>query len=635
MKRSVLLQSFIVVILILTLTYSTVNPIIEDVSERPTSFHTLSVLTPHEPIVIGNDTALAVWPGSGTEGDPYRIEGLNITSENASIRVENTTKHFVIENCYLKPLGMWWLTGIQIANVSDGSVLNCTITSGWNGVSLYSSTDFTVMDCTIFNVSTGISFYSLNNTIISNNIVHDIFSGISGGGCSDTVVSANHVFNWQHMGIEIAGYNIRTEIIGNFVYDENLYYTWYGGITLVYASGVRVDNNSVYNNHMGIYVDFLSTGCQITNNEIENCTTGVYVMWSNNITIDGNRITDVYMGFYVYDSQNISILNNDIFSEVGRGIYLSQSKYCELKGNTMENAGIEIGAMSPTYWNHTVENNYMGNKKIGYIMDYSDTVIEADDYSQIIMVFCQNVTVTNGVFSNANIGVIIAYSDGCGLRNSVITENTLTGIELFYVTSCTISDCNITQNGLNYYGSGGLSLQWTDGTLITRNRIYSNNGTGISTDHYGSRNCIIYNNVITNNTLHGIYLSYSTRDNIVYGNVIGWNELGNAQDDGTNNTWDNGLDVGNWWSDYNGTGVYKILGEANATDRFPQNCTIWGLALPISDPDLTVADEFDFTPVIIVAGGLACIILIIVVLFKKKAEDVQTQTAIITEEGMK
>jgi parallel beta-helix repeat protein len=107
-----------------------------------------SGLTPHDPIYInGNDNftpANGVVGGSGTENDPYIIEGWAISAENVyGIWIENTTAHFVIRNCLVKNS-----YGIYLKNVAHGKIENCTLENNFN-VRL---------------------FYSDNN-IISNNIV--------------------------------------------------------------------------------------------------------------------------------------------------------------------------------------------------------------------------------------------------------------------------------------------------------------------------------------------------------------------------------------------------------------------------------------------------------------------------------
>jgi len=84
------------------------------------SFHDLKAsfsLTPHDPIYITSDSGFAVFPGSGTEEDPYLIDGYNITTTSTGISITDTTKHFVIRNCYVETNYI----GIYITDVADGT----------------------------------------------------------------------------------------------------------------------------------------------------------------------------------------------------------------------------------------------------------------------------------------------------------------------------------------------------------------------------------------------------------------------------------------------------------------------------------------------------------------------------------
>jgi len=62
---------------------------------------------PHAPIWIMDDfdfqsqASSEGWPGSGTPGDPYVIEGYDINGSIAGhcIWIETTTAHFEINNC--------------------------------------------------------------------------------------------------------------------------------------------------------------------------------------------------------------------------------------------------------------------------------------------------------------------------------------------------------------------------------------------------------------------------------------------------------------------------------------------------------------------------------------------------------
>ena len=55
--------------------------------------------------------------GSGTAGDPYRIENLNIdTIEDRGIFITDVTVYFVIQNCVIDA----YLVGIYIQNIING-----------------------------------------------------------------------------------------------------------------------------------------------------------------------------------------------------------------------------------------------------------------------------------------------------------------------------------------------------------------------------------------------------------------------------------------------------------------------------------------------------------------------------------
>ena len=57
-------------------------------------------------IVINKDSEFSVkyrLPGKGTKDDPYRIENRVINTEKMwGIAITNTSKHFIIQNCFIK-----------------------------------------------------------------------------------------------------------------------------------------------------------------------------------------------------------------------------------------------------------------------------------------------------------------------------------------------------------------------------------------------------------------------------------------------------------------------------------------------------------------------------------------------------
>ena len=82
----------------------------------------------HGRIEIYNDSAFGAsgygFVGEGNETHPYIIEGLNITSATENlIHIENTTAHFVIQNCMLNETSKSF-NGIYLNNVTNGTISN-------------------------------------------------------------------------------------------------------------------------------------------------------------------------------------------------------------------------------------------------------------------------------------------------------------------------------------------------------------------------------------------------------------------------------------------------------------------------------------------------------------------------------
>jgi hypothetical protein len=96
----------------------------------------------------------------------------------------------------------------------------------------------------------------------------------------------------------------------------------------------------------------------------------------------------------------------------------------------------------------------------------------------------------------------------------------------------------------------------------------NNRGHGISLEFNCSDNKIIGNKII-NNVGHGLNLEFESYDNTVYHNSFMNNTMRQAYCDMYSYaTWDNEIfKVGNYWCDYNGTGMYDIYQDG--IDRWP------------------------------------------------------------------
>ena len=183
--------------------------------------------------------------------------------------------------------------------------------------------------------------------------------------------------------------------------------------------------------------------------------------------------------------------------------------------------------------------------------------------------------------------------------------------------------------------TGGILLYYSNYNTISGNNADNNAKEGIYL--LVSNNNNISGNILSTNDEIGINLEYSNY-NIITGNVVEYNDFGlylsgnpcsyntifkncfimntdNAQDDGSNNNWDN-ENRGNYWSDYTGADAndngigdtpYIIGGTAGSGDMYPLTYCVGGRG-PILET---------FLPIYFIAIG-AFITIVMILRFKQK-----------------
>ncbi len=131
------------------------------------------------------------------------------------------------------------------------------------------------------------------------------------------------------------------------------------------------------------------------------------------------------------------------------------------------------------------------------------------------------------------------------------------------------TDCSII-NSIVYDAYNGIMIDSSDDITIANCSIFGNNlGVMIITSDF----CNIIGSSIYSNGQQGMYLSIYSENNTIAGNYIGWNSFQNAQDNGVNTTFTDGIRFGNEWSDYNTTENYTIPGSGNSIDTFATQLT--------------------------------------------------------------
>lgn len=218
-------------------------------------------LKEHDPIIIWGDSDFELYdfPGQGTAKDPYKIKKLNITTEgDVGISIWNTTKYFVINNCYVNTNG----TGIQLRSIAaDTAFITDTV--------LESNPEY------------GIYVYDIPQIVLTDNI------------CIK-----------NEYGIYIES-SLSTSLIGN-VCVEGTY-----GISLIDSGYSFIIDNICHNNDYGVYI-LSSSGTEFVENSINNNIFGVYIEKSDNcMIIDNSNILSIY-GFYLKSSNGTQLTMNTV-----------------------------------------------------------------------------------------------------------------------------------------------------------------------------------------------------------------------------------------------------------------------------------------------------------------------------------
>jgi len=506
-----------------------------ELAHRATSIKALSYV-PHSYISITGDddlNATAVgegWAGDGSSGDPFLIQGYEIYNEEALVDIRDTTLHFKIVDCNLTIA----LSAVRLENVTNGVIENCLFNGPNNGIALFNVTNIDVVGCYITLDPTwgdiGIYMVDAIDCTVSSCIIEGVAgtdAGIYGVTSEGITLYNNTVFEFDNHGIFFGGC-FDMDILNNTLY-------WNEGaggggpscgILIVESTLAYIYGNYIY----------------------ENSDNGITISGVGNVTIIDNHIEDNWI----------------------HGVYVEFSEYCIIQDN--------------------------------YIAGHGDGIIEGPACG-ISTYFSDNLQITGNEFWwNALNSITLAYSDFAYISNNFMNHSFDHGIWVYISHNATIEENEI-YNAYSLSGGGptcGVLVEWSNDTSLLHNTLGHNseNGVTILNSHDGeiTGNTIfdseysgiyavlasgweITHNVIFDNGAPGIIMDSSTVDNLIYYNDIGWSGEFLVGDFGEGNYWNNS-GVGNWYSDYNGTGTYAIIGPASEIDYYPSMSLYCGVTTP-------------------------------------------------------
>lgn len=172
---------------------------------------------PHDPINIQNNNDFTeengVIGGSGTEEDPFIIEGWEINGSGYGIRIYHTTSYFIVRNCRLTGVLAIEFYDVKFGAIStiitDGNDIGAYVRSSSNitiqdsilygtyGLLLYDSMFISVNNCS---ASSSNEFYSiylldLHFSTLSNMAASEGIFGIYIKECSNTLIRDFDIYN--------------------------------------------------------------------------------------------------------------------------------------------------------------------------------------------------------------------------------------------------------------------------------------------------------------------------------------------------------------------------------------------------------------------------------------------------------
>ena len=496
MKRTAI-WIFVVVVLTLPVVTAFVPP---SFMEGIVMSHTSATLsyTPHAPIYIYDDSDFETqgWPGAGIPGNPYRISGFNFTNDVDCIIIEDTTVHFVIEDCYF---GAGINDGITLDNVTNGVVRNTIFGQKTYAVFIDESRDCQVTNVTFIN--SGYKVYLRYSEHIY--VDHCTFEGVSGQGIwmdQDTGSVIEHN-NLSYQGILIWD-SANTNISHNVLYNDRIQIQNCDGLTLlnnsvdhVYLSGFHVtsnsqncvlDNNRVHNPYdYAFYLDgvdnIILRNNTVTKDDIAaGSEPAFYVVDSNDCTLERNSVATFDTGYRVHLSTNIEILNNTAYRSADFAIHVTESDFVNASLNSISSNVVISSACGILYYqteHSTICDNDVRVHETG--IHVTDT-----NYTSVCV---------NTVYDNELFGILISGSDHPSISFNEVFSNLGSGIRM---TTCETS--LVSENTLYDNEGSQMYVHSSDGTYIYHNNVSHSIGKGIELS--SSRNCSL-----VMNTAHEIW----------------------------------------------------------------------------------------------------------------------------------
>ncbi|MFW9964280.1 MAG: right-handed parallel beta-helix repeat-containing protein [Candidatus Sifarchaeia archaeon] len=336
------------VLIIILLFTQCIIPIIGENNQsepsNPISRFQVSSYSNHDPINITSDANFAAqkaiegWSGTGSETDPYIIEGYNITRTGYNIMISDVTAYFEIRNCYLTSNSSTVLTEpydttICFFNVYNGFILNNTIVKKTDGA----------------------IYQSYSQSVIANNTITGCRMGVILTNSSFCIVDSNMITGINDISIlmlESSYCNIT----------RNDFSTIWGHSAFIQESFECYIENNGFENH-SVTIE-RSHNFGFANNGLAEGA-GIEMFNVSDMIFSHNFIQNPDpCGFDIVSSERITVSYNYIEGAGGDGISADHARNCVFLGNLIARCGYGIrlteGVGNRITYNHITMQEYYG-----------------------------------------------------------------------------------------------------------------------------------------------------------------------------------------------------------------------------------------------------------------------------------
>ncbi len=489
------------------------------------------------------------------------------------------------------------LLGIYLESLQGITIRNCNVQGYFSGFSLNSPSYSNFTSNTAYNNSyVGFASAGTQNTFTSNTAYNNFYDGFfSSQGTQNTFTSNTAYANSNGGGISLEdGYG--NTVANNLAYDNDFGFR-------IFGSSNTIRNNTAYNN--------IAHGFEAGN---------------NNTLTNNTAHNNGYNGFYSFGNQNTFTSNTANYNNNTGfviGLVGLASSYNDLASNTAKNNlnGFQlIGGSDNLLINNLADNNsYAGFAILSSSKSNNlDSNIASNTGANGFYVYdSSNNSFTSNIAEDNRNGFQLWYSSNNSFTSNIAEDSSFVGFSLTHYSNSNTFYNNTARNDGFGFSLGyatfsnnfllnkaenngqGFSLGDAQYNNITDNLI-NNNDYGVTLG--GSRGGfdtsfnIIKSNIITNNSVYGIFLGTWGLKNLIYNNFF--NNTINVLDT-ERNSWNitktTGTNIiggpflgGNFWSDYNGM---DVNGDGLGDTMLPYNSNgniLGGDYLPLTTPQMLI-----------------------------------------------